>query len=145
MKALTLTQPWATLVAMGAKRIETRSWRVSYRGRILIHAAASMPGECRNFAVGTAFDDLEVEAQRLGVSNVLDPAVLPRGAIVASAKLIDCLPTMDARIQRLLRIGPERRYGDYSEGRWAWLFEDVERMEPPVPAKGSLGLWESGL
>ena len=39
MKALTLTQPWATLIAVGAKRIETRSWGTSYRGRIAIHAA----------------------------------------------------------------------------------------------------------
>lgn len=39
MKALSLTQPWASLVAVGAKRIETRSWRTSYRGPLAIHAA----------------------------------------------------------------------------------------------------------
>jgi hypothetical protein len=32
MKTLTLHQPWATLVALGAKQIETRSWAASYRG-----------------------------------------------------------------------------------------------------------------
>lgn len=39
MKAITLTQPWATLVAIGAKKIETRSWATGYRGRLAIHAA----------------------------------------------------------------------------------------------------------
>lgn len=39
MKALSLWQPWATLIANGAKQIETRSWSTSYRGPILIHAA----------------------------------------------------------------------------------------------------------
>ena len=42
MKVLTLTQPWATLVAIGAKRIETRSWATKYRGPLLIHAAAGL-------------------------------------------------------------------------------------------------------
>src|SRR3954451_22243677 len=49
--ALTLTQPWATLVAIGAKQIETRSWGTSYRGWLAIHAAKGYPdaakAECR--------------------------------------------------------------------------------------------------
>ena len=44
MKALTLTQPWASLVAIGAKRIETRSWSTPYRGLLAIHAAKGFPG-----------------------------------------------------------------------------------------------------
>lgn len=40
MKALTIWQPWATAIAIGAKRIETRSWETHYRGPIAIHAAA---------------------------------------------------------------------------------------------------------
>ena len=43
MKAITLTQPWATLVAIGAKRIETRSWRTFYRGPLAIHAGKTLP------------------------------------------------------------------------------------------------------
>lgn len=44
MKALSLTQPWATLVAIGAKKIETRSWSTSYRGPVAIHASKGYPG-----------------------------------------------------------------------------------------------------
>lgn len=41
-KILTLSQPYASLVALGAKRIETRSWRTSYRGPLAIHAAKGL-------------------------------------------------------------------------------------------------------
>ncbi len=39
MKAITIWQPWASLLACGAKQYETRSWATSYRGPIAIHAA----------------------------------------------------------------------------------------------------------
>src|ERR1700694_3122793 len=39
MKALSLWQPWASLIAMGLKEFETRHWATSYRGPLVIHAA----------------------------------------------------------------------------------------------------------
>jgi hypothetical protein len=42
MKALSIIQPWATLLAMGAKKIETRSYRTPYRGPLLIHASKTL-------------------------------------------------------------------------------------------------------
>jgi hypothetical protein len=44
MKVLSLTQPWATLAAIGAKKIETRSWSTAYRGPLAIHAAKGLAG-----------------------------------------------------------------------------------------------------
>lgn len=43
MKAITLWQPWASLIAIGAKKYETRSWKTNYRGPIAIHAAKKDP------------------------------------------------------------------------------------------------------
>ena len=43
MKAITIWQPWASLIACGAKKYETRSWPTKYRGPIAIHAAAKDP------------------------------------------------------------------------------------------------------
>lgn len=43
MKAITLWQPWATAMAMGVKRIETRSWFTRHRGDLLICAAKRSP------------------------------------------------------------------------------------------------------
>lgn len=52
MKAITIWQPWASLIALGVKTIETRSWSTDYRGPLAIHAAATpagilgLPGDC---------------------------------------------------------------------------------------------------
>ncbi len=45
MKALSLLQPWVTLVILGVKQIETRSWSTAYRGPLLIHASRGKAGE----------------------------------------------------------------------------------------------------
>lgn len=137
MKVLTLTQPWATLVAIGAKTIETRSWRNRYRGPLLIHAAKGMP----RLALETCFEHPFAEA--LKAAGIETPADLPRGAIVAHARLIHIAPTTEVE-PALLAAGrhDELAFGDYSPGRWAWRLAGVTPMPIPVPAKGSLGLWE---
>lgn len=125
MRGLTLTQPWATLVALGHKRIETRSWSTSYRGELLIHAAKGYPPACRAFA------DEEHEEEML-------PAIVPRGVILAIGRLVDVRPTEDLEPHL---SDQERRYGDYAPGRFGWMLEDVRELRDPIPFKGSLGLW----
>jgi activating signal cointegrator 1 len=133
MRALTLTQPWATLVAVGEKRVETRSWSTRYRGPIAIHAAKGINAEACEFA-----DDLRCY-------NVLTRArplsTLPRGMIVATARLVDCQPTIvavrDHRIDE-----QEAAFGNYHPERYAWFLEDIREVIPCVEARGALGLWE---
>jgi len=127
LKAVTLTQPWASAIALGHKRIETRSWGPHYRGPIAIHAATALPLYARRFA----------ETERaLGRC----PARLPLGAIVATAELVDVLPTQEA-LARGLVSALERLYGDFSAGRFAWFLANVTALAIPVPARGSLSLW----
>ncbi len=125
MKALTLTQPWATLVATGKKRVETRSWRTAYRGPLAIHAAKGFPAEARRFA----------EHER--ALGRLAPQI-PRGAVVCVVRLIDCRPVEEVAMEI---SALERLYGDYGAGRWAWLFEDCRPFDMPIGTKGALGLW----
>lgn len=124
MKCLSLTQPWATAVAMGIKRIETRSWGTTYRGPLLIHAAKGFPKWAREFAE---------EERALGRI----PSRLPRGALVARCLLVDVKRTQDTETTAI-----ERLYGDYAPGRFAWILSDIEPLPEPIPARGSLGLWE---
>lgn len=127
MKALTLTQPWATAIVEGRKVVETRSWSASYRGTILIHAAKGWRRDDMRYAV---------ELHRRGV--LATPARdLPRGAIVARARLVAIYRVEDIAAIDLL----ERELGDYSPGRFAWQLEDVEPIAP-IPWRGALGLWE---
>ena len=116
MKALSLTQPWATLVVSGRKQIETRSWNTNYRGPLYIHAAKAFPPAARAFAV-----------KLYGAGGEWRIRYLPKGALVATAYLLDTRPTeyVASRIK-----AEERSYGDYTPGRWAWILSNIEMLEP---------------
>jgi hypothetical protein len=151
VKALTLRQPWATLVAIGAKQIETRSWAPSYRGRIAIHAAKGFSKEDRRLVIDK-YDFYRPISDHFGVfaEELID--ALPLGAIIAECRLVDCLPTQDMIVNpaypSIFRKHPEldtpleRAYGNYNPGRWAWLLADVNLLPKPIPVLGMLGLWE---
>lgn len=147
MKAITLWQPWATAVARGSKRMETRSWRTSYKGPLAIHAAK----RCDK-------DELVFYRSHWNWCGALGLAMavakplweeLPFGAIVAVATLKFCIQTDrltlgDLDQKRQVRDGYEwceRQLGDYTLGRWAWVLEDVTQIEP-IPWKGRQGLFE---
>lgn len=83
IKALTLWQPWATLVAIGAKQIETRSWATAYRGPLAIHAAKHTPKE----AADVAFALPVTEALR---AHDYHPGRLPSGVVMAVCELTAC-------------------------------------------------------
>ena len=141
MRALSLWQPWAQLIAIGAKRIETRSWSTSYRGALAIHAAKAMPREARMFAYRDPAGKVLNDA---GILLGGDCAALPRGAIVATAVLKAVLPTDD--IQNIAKsvgglLPHEIDFGDYSHGRFGWVLSDVQALRESIPCKGALGLW----
>src|SRR5581483_12167599 len=99
-KVLTLTQPWATLVAIGAKQIETRSWPTKYRGPLLIHAGAGLgPGGKEAYVERcTASEPIYKALNDAGlVPFTWDPdalLALPRGAIVAACVIDSVIPTL---------------------------------------------------
>lgn len=146
MKAITLAQPWATLVAIGAKRIETRGWATAYRGPLAIHAGKGLGpvggkrglrALCFRNPFLKTLVDAGINVPGLLGTDVGD--VFPLGAVVAIVNLCDvhrasCLA--DAISQR------ELAFGDYSPGRYAWLLEDVQQLDAPARCKGALGLWE---
>jgi len=141
MKAITLTQPWATLVAIGAKKIETRSWRTEHRGPIAIHAAKNMPRSA------SALIGREPFRRHLYPAPVYvgRPCHLPRGVIVATAVLVAVRPTKFLSGPSVHVPDPstdEYAFGDYTPGRFMWFLEDVVALSEPVPARGALGLWE---
>src|SRR5690242_7565318 len=93
MKALTLRQPWATLVALEAKRTETRSWRTPYRGSLAIHAAKTMTKAASSLCWEEPFRTaLEAGGYRAEDGPTINPFGLPLGAMIAIAVLIDIQP-----------------------------------------------------
>ena len=128
MKAVTLHQPWATLIAMMLKLIETRSWPIPQNmigERIAIHAAkAKQP-------MGNI--PLEVQAVMVQFLGPNWANKIPYGAIVATAEVKDCV-----------QFGPNTVgdiFGDYSEGRYGWILGDIVMLDEPIPARGYQRLW----
>ena len=170
MKTLSFIQPWATLVAIGAKRIETRSFSLGYHGPIAIHASKGFP----RWAIELCF--AEPFRSALSAAGIKQPADLPRGAVLATANLVDVVPIRGVHdtsyrplwcavvdpdyrqcefpaysVVARLSVGnglpqsfgqDESSFGDYTPGRWAWILDDAKPLPEPIPAKGAPGLWE---
>jgi activating signal cointegrator 1 len=149
MKALSLTQPWASLVAIGAKRYETRSWPTKYRGQLAIAAAKKFPLDCRALCTEDPFEEV-LKAASL---SLLDLRALC-GHILCVVDANGCVPTLvhqdnplDVQMPNLPASWPrpgehEVDFGDYSAGRFAWPLDDVFRLPTPIEASGALGIWE---
>lgn len=136
VKAITLTEPWASAVRLGLKGWETRSWPVNYRGLIAIHAAKTFPPDAKALAHA-----------RAGVLPTLPFLRLHLGCVLAVADLVRCEAT---RGLVLMKDSPltyeiseqEMEWGDFSPGRFAFKLENVRPLSAPTWAKGQLGLWD---
>lgn len=150
MKAITIQQPWATLIALGEKRFETRSRRTNIRGTIAIHAGKSIDrGACE-------LEPIKSTLAKHGytVDN------LPTGAVIATVELIGSYrhyntidngvhivrcPDNQYDFEKVHYInGQEKSFGWWGEGRHAWEMANIKQIEP-IPAKGQQGWWNFDL
>lgn len=159
---LSMTQPWATLAALGEKRIETRSWATTYRGPVAVHASRGFPSEDKARCASPIFKE---SLARHGITDWRD---LPLGQIIAVGKITDCqiaarsgstagVPTHADRTQRELRnLQPwvralseqERAFGlfwDPDETRYGWFLAGMRPFQSPIARTGALGLWDAYL
>jgi hypothetical protein len=132
MKALTLWQPWAMLMAVSEKKVETRSWATKYRGPIAIHSALTIPrwlGEPRK---SQEFNEA------LMAIVYKHSTELVKGSILCVADLVSIEETTKVRAD----LSPqELLFGNYEDGRYAWFFENIRRLESPYRCKGNRMLW----
>lgn len=133
MKAVSLWQPWAQLVALGVKRFETRSWPTNHRGDLLVHAARRSPPRASELEYAGLFVELAIRGWAR--------EALPRGAIVGLVRVKAVHRTED--LEPLLeRVGVhELARGDFSPGRYAWELEHVATLKPQ-PLRGFQGLFD---
>jgi activating signal cointegrator 1 len=133
LKALPLWQPWATLVATGAKRVETRSWpapRALVGQRIAIHATKTK-------------DHLALCDEEPFSTYLRAPERLPLGAVIATVVLDGCYEITATFARELeARCAHEHAFGDYTPGRFAWDLCDVRPVAPVVPFLGRQGIFD---
>ena len=133
MKALTLHQPWATLVAIGAKTIETRGRRTSYRGPLAIHASRTDSGPVLAAGVRplneAGWQENPACRQAAGPER-LRP--LPLGAVVATCTLADVVPMVSPGEEEAIRRLEAGDATDPLLGGDLWLCEPVAETDDPL-------------
>lgn len=134
MKGLTIWQPRATLVVIGAKPFETRTVRPPHGligQRIAIHAAVRPFRPATDVDVPT-YHEMMRALDRAGLR--IDE--LPLGALVGTARLVKAEKVDHAH--EFARLPPDR-FGDYSVGRWVWFLDQVQQLPEPVEFRGAQG------
>ena len=133
MYVLSLLQPWASLIVMGVKTIETRRWQTQYRGPLLIHAGQRKAG---------ALVALEPPIAR----HIPHFESLPFGCIVGQVVLADIIPVASLYLSTTALARQSLELNAFGEdedlNRYAWLLEDAVQFEKPIPARGHLHLWQ---
>ena len=124
MKAITIKQPYASLIANNIKKYEFRTWNTNYRGEILIHAGLSVDEEAINKYIKYKLS-------------------YPRGYIIAKAKIVDCIK-IDAKFRKQLKKEDSFVYShivnDKDYRGYAFKLESIEKIKP-IRVNGKLSLW----
>ncbi len=131
MKALTISQPFASLIASGEKWVENRTWETRYRGPLAIHAGKGTQYLTRRDLDGYPAGAVVAVAQLVGCANLWDWS----GYTPSDDELF---PNTKTRLKAFLDH-------EHTEGPWCWILEDVTPVQPPVLATGRQGLWDINL
>lgn len=126
MKVITIKQPFATLIAEGLKEYEFRTWRIHYRGDVLIHAGKGVDKDSMK-----RYEYLNLE--------------YPSGCIIAKTTITDCIP-VDNKMKKFLKDKDELVYygiiyGDNDKKEYGFKLENVEKVNP-ISVNGKLSLWD---
>lgn len=152
VKAITLAQPHASLVALGVKTMLDTSWPTDYRGRLAVHAGARVPSPER----GPMFvGDYHVAQGGTWLHGGEHNVRLPFAAIVATCEVLDVVPIVAGNcgptprlatcadgalvmVQAIVAdtrdVTDQRLYGDFTPGRYAWILGDVQPTTSRCPA-----------
>ncbi len=122
MKALTIKEPWATLIISGYKKYEFRSWKTNYRGKILIHAGKTLEKD-----VEKRFEEYNLKYNM--------------GYIIGEAELVDCILVDEKLEQELIKLNKTVYGRSRHVGSYAWKLENIKKYEKPIHINGKLGLW----
>lgn len=161
-KVLSLWEPWATLLAYGIKKIETRpgptSWTIE-KGTYLIHAARKWTKEldsiCDSEPFKTELHNLNIyRSTYRGIGGSINfgwKESFKLGHIIGAIDVVECCPIFenlqnkivirhnDARFEEIKQ--PELSFGDYTLGRYAWITKNARVLETPIPYKGQQGYY----
>ena len=137
MRAISTLQPWASLLANGSKKWETRSSNTKVRGEVAICASLKWTGQLQEIALSEPFSSaLLGESPTAPGSYEKIMTQTPLGCVVAVGDLVESINVADW-LARFPGFDREYRFGNYAPGRAAWRFENMKKLAKPVPVKGA--------
>ena len=122
MKIITLKQPWATLIILGYKKYEFRSWKTNYRGKILIHAGKGIDKEGMK----------RVECLNLEY---------PTSKILGEVEIVDCIKLNKNINKKIIRENSIIYGSDENREGYAWVLNNNKKLNDNRVIKGKLGIW----
>lgn len=131
MKALTIKEPFATLIMQGIKRVENRGWFTGRTGDLIIHAGGSD------------------QYLKPGIWEGLNLGPMPRPInptkVLGIVKVVDCVQVTGEQGQQMT-VAPEYEWLEshpYAFGPFCWILDDVRVLEKPFKWKGQQKLWDA--
>jgi hypothetical protein len=111
--ALSIRQPFAGAILHAGKNNENRTWRSSYRGRVILHASRTMN---------------EAGVKYLRERGFHVPEALPMGAYVGEVTITECRPLAECASR-------------WAFGPWCYIIERPVAYDTPIPGRGRLGFY----
>lgn len=133
MHGLTLYEPWGSLIMLGEKEFETRSFSIKHRGPLLIHASK------RSDDLKEILRGRNLYCDVLSAHGFTSASDFTPGAALGIVDMVDCLPSEQVRDTLSSR---EKSFGNYADKRFAWKLANIRRFEAPIPMKGMQGLYQ---
>lgn len=117
--ALSIRQPWASLIVLYGKDVENRNWMTARRGRVLIHAASK---RCPRYEWR---ETIHFAQSVLGKFIHLDPTTIPYGGIIGGVEIVDCVRESES---------------PWFCGPYGFVLRGAESL-PFMPLRGQLGFF----
>ena len=115
MKAISIRQPWASLIVAGIKDVENRSWSTKYRGKVLVHASKKLDKKGMKLVKEKQLDESVIEAMKKYV-----------GGIIGEVEIVDCVEKSDSQ---------------WFEGPFGFVLKNAKVL-PFKQCKGKLGIFD---
>lgn len=139
MKAITVKQPWASLICSGLKNIENRTWKTKFSGRVLIHAGVKP-------VKFSGLSEILTHEQYLSLKGNYQPFMFNvNGYIIGSVEIVDCVinhPSIWAEKTEPKYLTTEKGRELQVKPIYNWVLTNPIMFDKPIPAKGKLSFWD---
>lgn len=126
MKAISIKNPWGSLVTLGIKDVENRTWKTNFRGEVLIHTSSIRAGR---------IEDLLLPKQKAAINDFNGFELKPQSAIIGKIDIIDCVQHYPS-IWSEVDLSGERPI-------WNWVLRNAVLFKKPIlNVKGKLSFWD---